>query len=363
MMFWVNVGMAQTKWEKYPGNPVLGDALSENTVLFDGTEYKTWYVVKEGISYATSPDGISWVKYPDNPVLGPGEPWTWNWYGIHAPTVLFDGTEYKMWYGGGEYGSNYRIGYATSDDGVSWVKYAGNPVLDLGTPGTWDDYYVHSPTVLFNGTKYQMWYTGRGEDTRIGYATSIPGTTGSINGTVTDMVGFPLLSLVIAIKKPIKKGTLSKPPDGYYEITDLEPGDYLVLAIKKRYRAGFARVTVEAGRTTTQDFQLRPKSGEDDEDDFTDLYANYPNPFNPDTWIPYYLPQDADVTIQIYNSAGQLVRTLNFGRKAAGIYLDKDKAAYWDGCDSLGEKVASGVYYYTLQAGEFRATRKMLIVK
>ena len=92
-------------------------------------------------------------------------------------------------------------------------------------------------------------------------------------------------------------------------------------------------------------------------------YANYPNPFNPDTWIPYYLPQDAEVTIQIHNSAGQLVRTLDIGRQAAGIYLDKDKAAYWDGRDSLGEKVASGIYYYTLRAGEFKATRKMVIVK
>ncbi|MBC8230569.1 T9SS type A sorting domain-containing protein [bacterium] len=146
-------------------------------------------------------------------------------------------------------------------------------------------------------------------------------------------------------------------------MTDLEPGDYLVLAIKKGYKAGFARVTVEAGRTTTQDFKLRPKLDEGDEDEFADLYANYPNPFNPDTWIPYYLPQDADVTIRIYNSAGQLVRTLNFGRKAAGIYVTKEKAAYWDGCDSSGKKVASGVYYYTLQAGDFRATRKMLIVK
>jgi len=95
----------------------------------------------------------------------------------------------------------------------------------------------------------------------------------------------------------------------------------------------------------------------------TALLQNYPNPFNPDTWIPYYLPQDVDVTIKIYNSAGHLVRTLNFGRKAAGIYLDKDKAAYWDGRSNTGEKISSGVYYYTLQTGEYRATRKMVIIK
>ena len=135
-----------------------------------------------------------------------------------------------------------------------------------------------------------------------------------------------------------------------------------MLALKKGYKAGFAKVTVEAGQTTTQDFQLSPKSGEEGEDELIAL-SNYPNPFNPDTWIPYYLPQDAEVTIRIYNGSGQLVRTLNLGRKAAGIYLDKDKAAYWDGCDSFGEKASSGVYYYTLQAGEYSATRRMVIVK
>jgi hypothetical protein len=111
-----------------------------------------------------------------------------------------------------------------------------------------------------------------------------------------------------------------------------------------------------------KDFKLTLKSGEY-EDELFDIYANYPNPFNPDTWIPYYLSQDADVTIRIFNSAGQLVRTLNLGRQAAGIRITKDEAAYWDGKDDLGQQVASGVYYYTLKAGDFSATRKMVIVK
>ena len=93
------------------------------------------------------------------------------------------------------------------------------------------------------------------------------------------------------------------------------------------------------------------------------LLPNYPNPFNPETWLPYQLAQEANVTIRIYNTKGQLVRTIELGRKTAGIYMTQDKAAYWDGRSSYGEKVASGVYYYTLQAGEFRATRKMVIMK
>jgi hypothetical protein len=93
------------------------------------------------------------------------------------------------------------------------------------------------------------------------------------------------------------------------------------------------------------------------------LLQNYPNPFNPDTWIPFKLAHNAPVTINIYDTKGQLIRTLHLGDQMAGVYITKDKAAYWDGTDSFGEKVASGVYFYTLQAGEFSATRKMVIVK
>ena len=93
------------------------------------------------------------------------------------------------------------------------------------------------------------------------------------------------------------------------------------------------------------------------------LLQNYPNPFNPETWIPFKLAQNAPVTISIYDTKGQLIRTIALGNQNAGVYVTKSKAAYWNGRDSLGEKVASGLYYYTLQAGEFRATRKMVIMK
>ena len=95
----------------------------------------------------------------------------------------------------------------------------------------------------------------------------------------------------------------------------------------------------------------------------TALLPNYPNPFNPETWIPYKLSQDAPVSIYIYGSNGQLVRKLDLGYQSAGVYVSKSQAARWDGKDSFGQKVASGVYYYTLQTGKFRATRKMVILK
>ena len=95
----------------------------------------------------------------------------------------------------------------------------------------------------------------------------------------------------------------------------------------------------------------------------TVLLANYPNPFNPETWIPYHLAKPAKVTISIYNVKGQLVRTLALGHQAAGMYQSRSDAAYWDGKNELGEAVASGLYFYTLTAGDFSATRKMLIRK
>ena len=95
----------------------------------------------------------------------------------------------------------------------------------------------------------------------------------------------------------------------------------------------------------------------------TALLANYPNPFNPETWIPYQLAQPSDVTVTIYASNGAVVRTLALGHQAAGRYQSRSHAAYWDGKNALGETVASGIYFYTLTAGNFTATRKMLIQK
>ena len=95
----------------------------------------------------------------------------------------------------------------------------------------------------------------------------------------------------------------------------------------------------------------------------TRLLANYPNPFNPETWIPYQLAKPAEVRVSIYATDGKLVRTLTLGHLSAGVYQNRSRAAYWDGKNEVGESVASGVYLCTLEAGDFTATRKMLIRK
>ena len=95
----------------------------------------------------------------------------------------------------------------------------------------------------------------------------------------------------------------------------------------------------------------------------TQLLPNYPNPFNPETWIPYRLAEDAFVTLTIYDGAGQVIRTLDVGHRSASAYESQSKAIYWDGRNQVGELVASGVYLYTLTAGDFSAARKMVILK
>ena len=95
----------------------------------------------------------------------------------------------------------------------------------------------------------------------------------------------------------------------------------------------------------------------------TVLLPNYPNPFNPETWIPYHLANDADVTLTIYDTSGQVVRQFALGHQAAGMYHTRSRAVYWDGRNEFSEQVASGVYFYHLSADDFSATRKMLILK
>ena len=95
----------------------------------------------------------------------------------------------------------------------------------------------------------------------------------------------------------------------------------------------------------------------------TGLLPNYPNPFNPETWIPYHLAHSADVTLTIYDTKGVVVHRLDLGHQPVGYYTTRAKAAYWDGRNNLGEVVGSGVYFYQLSAGDFSATRKMVILK
>ena len=95
----------------------------------------------------------------------------------------------------------------------------------------------------------------------------------------------------------------------------------------------------------------------------TKLLPNYPNPFNPDTWIPYQLSEESTVTVKIYDVTGSLVRTIQVGYKPMGYYLTRERAVYWNGRNENGEPVSSGVYFYTLSTDTYTQTRRMVIVK
>lgn len=182
------MSFAQLPWTKYPGNPVLSaDTLGAwdsgpvqvDAVLYDGELYRMWYTAAEdfesagAVGYATSTDGISWTKYAGNPVFLPGQSGQWDVAWAGSITVLFTDSLFHMWYGGGN-GSVDRIGYATSPDGINWTRSPNNPVLSQGEAGSWDEVGVQQPVVLFDGALFHMWYhspSGAGIF-KIGYATS-----------------------------------------------------------------------------------------------------------------------------------------------------------------------------------------------
>jgi len=97
--------------------------------------------------------------------------------------------------------------------------------------------------------------------------------------------------------------------------------------------------------------------------DHSNLLKNYPNPFNPETWIPYQLEEESDVAISIYDVSGKLIKRLDLGYKSAGIYVSKDRAAYWDGRNEAGEMVSSGVYIVVFKAVDYEDSQRIVLIR
>ena len=198
---------AAITWTKYSFNPVLEEGstgewdeggVGAACVIRDGSTYKMWYTGLHvspwpEIGYATSNDGTSWTKYGANPVLTKGDPGDWDDEGVGSCSVIWDADDslYKMWYTGTPDSTSSAIpaiGYATSNDGISWVKPGSNPVLQ-GDAGEWDEAGVLSPCVIKEGPgSYKMWYSGRAVDSsigslQIGYATSTDGISWTKSGS------------------------------------------------------------------------------------------------------------------------------------------------------------------------------------
>ncbi|MCL4560117.1 MAG: hypothetical protein M1281_05840 [Chloroflexi bacterium] len=162
-------------------------AVLKPSVIKDASGYKMWFdgMDLDGnsqVGLAQSKDGKTWMKYPGNPILD-GEPGQWDAYGEHAPFVMKEGNQYKMWYEGSD-GSVRQLGYATSPDGIHWTKYAGNPVLRAGPEG-FDQEVAGHGTVLYEDGLYKLWYHAIGDQgIIIAYATSPDGITWTKEGSV-----------------------------------------------------------------------------------------------------------------------------------------------------------------------------------
>jgi predicted GH43/DUF377 family glycosyl hydrolase len=158
-------------------------AVAPGGVVFDGTQYRMYYTGYDGsrwrIGAATSDDLLNWTKYASNPVLDLGASGDWDDDHVGWVDVDRDGSDWTMWYSGSG-GTNYQIGVATSSDGYAWTRDANNPAVALGGSGEWDDYHVYYPTVGEYDGEYHMWYTGAPSssgDYRVGHATSADGAT------------------------------------------------------------------------------------------------------------------------------------------------------------------------------------------
>jgi predicted GH43/DUF377 family glycosyl hydrolase len=190
---WYLTSIDGKNWQEYAGNPILewGPSgswddylISSPSVMKVGDTYYMYYAGTNEffwrIGLASSPDRVTWTKYSGNPVFNPGDFGEWDDQGVQDPMVIFDGTEYKMYYTGDD-GSTRRIGLATSTDGLNWTRASNNPVLTEGRQGDWDSEEVAYPFVFYDGDKYYMYYSGYrftyayGPYWEIGLATSTDG--------------------------------------------------------------------------------------------------------------------------------------------------------------------------------------------
>ena len=335
-------------WTKNASNPVLSPGATGEWdtaeaggphILYDGTTYKMWYTGKNAsgvsaVGYATSTDGIEWTKYANNPIIEISQAWEGN--DLYDPVVIFDGTSYKMWYQ--SFGTIPAIGYATSDDGITWIKHENNPVFEP-TAGQWDFSGVAYPNVIFEDELYHLWYTGMGPggfgDWEKGYATSTDG---------------------IDWTKDAENPVLNPGPESYdyrglwASSTLYEDGVYKMWYVGKP--SSYSNMNYATSIPTSID-------GSDNRNPNRFILSqNYPNPFNPTTTIRYSLPEASVITLTVSDIQGYEVITLQNASKPQGNYQ-----VQWNGIDALGNQVSTGVYFARLKAGSMSQTIKMVYLR
>ena len=370
-------------WTKNP-NPILsaGNALWEvggvlwPSILKNSGSYTMFYtgVNAAGTVYqlgrATSLDGINWQRDTiNNPVLSVGAPGQWDDLGVTAGLncLKLDNTIY-MWYTAWSSSiSKGRIGLATStNDGVTWDKYSGNPVLNFGAAGSWDEDYVETGTVILEGNTLRMWYDGSRDNTvtnlwRIGTATSplivpveLSSFTATSNGKEVILnwsTATELNNLVFEVQRSFEgsefatigfvygKGTTTERQDYTYSDKILTDGKYYYRLKQIDYLGSYEYSDVVEIEWRAFNSYL--------------LEQNYPNPFNPTTTIGFGIQNKSNVKITILNAIGEEVAVVLNEEREPGFHQVEFNAA----------TLPSGVYFYQLRAGEFVSTKKMVLLR
>jgi len=343
-------------WQRYQLNPVLRVGLPGSwdaeyvgypRIIFDGNTYHMWYFGHNNVSnpifrigYSTSPDGIHWTKADSaNPVLPLGEPGTWDSATHAGHSYFFDGDTFHLWFVGSDLPPidptrRYRIGYAKSIDGINWEKYSGNPVF-YGA-GSWDSLKVHNPCVVVDSSGYQMWYQGKYvSNYRIGYATS------------QDGIHWVALDTFI----------LDIGDSGAWD--DMGVGTPHILVVDTTFRMwfnGWDYGTPNYGYHIGYATAPKDPVGIDETQNILKGYflkQNYPNPFNPTTNIKFSIPTSEFVSLKVYNILGEEVAALVSEKLIAGQYTYE-----WD-----ASTLASGVYLYRIQAGNYVVSKKMVLLR
>jgi len=383
------------------GNPVLKkgasgawdqDWIAKPFVTQNDTLYRMWYAGTVQSPFgiwqtgtAMSTDGINWSKHQDNPVLKAGNQGEWDAGGAVLSSFIVDNGLYHMWYF--NWSSNadgLKTGYATSTDGFDWTKYEGNPILNQNS-GDWDVLNTTVSTVIREGHRWRMWYTGRrsGSVDRLCYAEDFSNAAHvdsiriSFSGAGADSgrISFQAYIANPHSENLTARALIKNDDDSVIASIDIEEdnnsgiwrgqwdvpagtADYSVGVELNNITAGYVHnsfdwgVLAEFSSVTSVDkaHSILPTEHR--------LYQNYPNPFNPVTIINFEVAVSGHIELKIYNVLGQEIRTLVNSAKPAGAHQ-----VIWDGRDNGGRVVSGGIYFYNLQAGAVVQTRKMLFIR
>jgi predicted GH43/DUF377 family glycosyl hydrolase len=356
-------------WTRNPQNPVLrlGPAGSwDNSllicqhILFDESrgQFEMWYVGGNtdgllGIGYASSPDGVTWTKYAGNPVMTVTEPWEGTL--IEGQTLLKKDGVYKMWYGGLALGTDVsHIGYAESTDGIHWIKYAGNPIISPagGDPLPWDGYSVDTPDVYFEDGLYHMYYRGwrkKSGTSWIGHATS------------TDGINW--------VRDPANPVLVTASTGGVWDNFQI----YRARVFPGKGAPDPNRFVVDRMWFTGRDYTLKSQVGlafrirrASDSDA---IAAAFPQGVNQDQMelsalpspqgtvdLAYFTPWIGNVTLTIFDQNGRKVRTLVREPKLPGYFQSS-----WDGRNEIGRGLPGGLYFAELRGDTFVLSKQIVL--